>query len=558
MKVFEAIAAEFLNQGITTASTLMSEEIAWLVAELERNHISLLHTRHEATAIGIAHGYAQAAGSIGVAIVGRGPALTNALTPIVNAAKDGVGARLLVIAGDSPVRDPSSAPESSHHKFLSQSALLAAVGVSSVVLSSAESARADFQTACAYARSGGVVVVNLPRNVAAADAGDAGTRVHLVPLTNAPVPDGQAIVAAADLLEESWAVKRPLILAGRGAVAAGALPELERLGDRIGALLATTMPAKSLFRGSPFDIGVFGTLGEPVAQELAAEADLLLVFGAQLSPHTTWNGQGLSRTRVIQFDSRPPAFGRHRPVDIAVCADAKLGAAALEAELAKRGHSALGFRIAGMAERVASLRRKPSFKERSAVGFADTRVLLQRIDAALSQERAVVLDGGHNATFFMAELSVPDAESIFYPHGFGGLEGQAFAMGVALARPERLTIHAGGDGSFMMALNSLDTAVRYGLRMVFIVCNDAGFGAEAHLLEWGGVSGDVARYHNPSLENVARALGADGLTIRSLEDVGRLQARAAHLERPLIVDCLVDPQLKADWWQMWMAVRPDT
>jgi thiamine pyrophosphate-dependent acetolactate synthase large subunit-like protein len=72
----------------------------------------------------------------------------------------------------------------------------------------------------------------------------------------------------------------PAIIAGRGAVLANAGDEPERLGARIGAILATCAPANGLFHGLPYALGISGGFASPFAATLLPQADVVLVFGA--------------------------------------------------------------------------------------------------------------------------------------------------------------------------------------------------------------------------------------------------------------------------------------
>src|SRR5206468_10186498 len=134
--------------------------------------------------------------------------------------------------------------------------------------------------------------------------------------------------AVADLVERA---RRPLVLAGRGAVLAGARRPLEELADRIGALLATSAPAHGLFAGSPWSLGISGGFASPLAQELLPRADLVLAFGASLN-HWTTRRDELIRGRIVQVDVEA-----HRPDALAVLGDAAAAARALAAELERRG-----------------------------------------------------------------------------------------------------------------------------------------------------------------------------------------------------------------------------
>ncbi len=555
MRAFEAVAAALTAAGVKAGFTLMSEDTARLIVELRRGGVEIYSTRHEAAAIGMAHGYARASGSIGLAIVGRGPGLTNALTLLINAAKDGPGTGLLVLAGDTSVRDAAATPPGAGQlKYIDQSALLDAVGVPNLTLRSAATAVADLEVACARAKAGGTVVVNLPVDVAMAEAGTAASAIALPPLPLPSQPAADDVLALADLLEEAWAARRPLILAGRGAVLSGAGPALRLLADRIGALLSTTLLAASLFRDDAYDLGVLGTVERPAATELAPQADVVLAFGASLQPTTTWRGETIRGARVLHVDADPGAFGRNSRADLGVLGDARLVAEALVAELDRRGHRVTGWRTSDIAARIAELRGAQQTDAVQRGVRPHPKVLMRELDRVLPATRALVIETGQCLSFTAGELSVRDPESFYFPHGFGTIGASlGFALGVALARPDRPTVYAGGDGSYVMTAADLDTAVRYRLPVVFIICNDGGFGAEVQMLRVNGVDSDLARYDNPSFAAMALAAGADGITIAALEDVDVLRTRLAVLDGPLVVDCLVDPEAQANWVEFFFA-----
>src|SRR5712671_2411578 len=132
MSINERIAQELKRQGVRAVFTLMSEDTAKLIVEVDRAGIPLYSTRHDSTAVGMADGYARASGEVGVAIVGRGPGLTNSLNPLITAAKASSG--IVVLIGDSPVgfADPERARAARAErvgKHLEQAALLRAADV---------------------------------------------------------------------------------------------------------------------------------------------------------------------------------------------------------------------------------------------------------------------------------------------------------------------------------------------------------------------------------------------------------------------------------------------
>ncbi len=532
--------------GIRVGFALMSEEVAQLMVELGRQGVELFLSRHEAGAVGMADGFGRAAGSPAVAVIGRGPGLTNAMTALTTAARSHTP--LLVLAGAPSADDPHQRDP----KQLGQETLLAAAGIPHVTVTGAESAVSCLRAAHARATRGETVVLNLRMDTLAADIeGESDSEVGPPP-PQVALPDRSAVSLVADLLSETWAASRPVILAGRGAFRAGARRELAELADRTGSLLGTTLMANSMFSGHPFDIGVVGTFSPPDAAELLRNADLVLAFGAALNPFTTYGGALFNKTRIAQFDSDPAAFGRFLEPDIAVLGDARQAAAALLEELATRGHQSNGYRSPAVAERIAAARTGQNFVDRSRPGAIDPRTLMRALDEVLPRERVLVVDPGHHLTFSCTYLTVPGPDHFVFPVDFGAVGSAAsVALGVAIARRESTTVLAIGDGGLMMALADLQTAARYALRLVVVVSNDSGFGAEVHYLQALGLPDELARYKNPSFEQVGRALGFDAATVTTVEEVSQLRGRLDNIVGPVLLDCRVASEVRAEWIEFY-------
>ncbi len=120
-------------------------------------------------------------------------------------------------------------------------------------------------------------------------------------------PDPAAVAAAAALLASS---KRPIVLAGRGAI--GCASAVEHLADSLGALLSTTLQAKGLFDGNPFDIGLAGGYSSDVASALFGEADCVIAIGASLNGWTTKGRSLFPNAKLIVVDADPHVLGTGR------------------------------------------------------------------------------------------------------------------------------------------------------------------------------------------------------------------------------------------------------
>ena len=219
--------------------------------------------------------------------------------------------------------------------------------------------------------------------------------------------------------------------------------------------------------------------------------------------------------------------------------DAALVARMLADELERREDDAVGFRSDSYSEKIEIGTRQPVV-DHGAPGSLDPRVVMQRLDPILPRQKTIIVDSGHHMMFSIEYLSVDRPEDLILPLEFYSIgNATGIALGAAVARPDQLTVYAAGDAGLMMFLGELETAARYGLRLLVLVTNDSGIGAELHLLRQWGLPDDVCLTSTPSFESVGEALGADGVTIRDITDLDALRGRVAALSRPLVVDILV-------------------
>ena len=494
-------------------------------------------SRHETGALCMADGYARVSGRRGVASVHQGPGLTNAITGLTEAAKNRTP--VLLLAADTP-----AAQLRSNFK-IDQDALVESVGAVSERVHSPQTAVADTARAVRTAlRERRAVVLNLPLDVQAADA-------ELTPPPAVPEP---AATVPSDLNPVVLALaraQRPAIIAGRGAVLSGAGPALRALGERLGAVLATTAVGNGLFADDPFALGISGGFSTPVAQRLLAESDVILAFGAALNQWTTRHGALIGAdTTVIQVDHDLEALGAHRPVDVAVLGDARATAEALlalfggsrgSAYEASRRSIALAAEIAG-----GHWRDQPYEESRD---WLDPRSLSIALDDLLPAERTVVVDSGAFMGYPAMYLRVPDAQGFVFPQAFQCV-GLALgnAIGAAVANPGRLTVCAVGDGGLLMSLPDLETLGRLNLDVLVVVYDDAAYGAEVHHFRPMGIPVELAQFPPTDFAALAEAAGCRGVTARSVDDLDAVRAWLDEPDRrPLVLDAKVDPDICAEW-----------
>jgi thiamine pyrophosphate-dependent acetolactate synthase large subunit-like protein len=485
---------------------------------------------HENGAACMADAYGRISGRLAVVSVHQGPGVTNALTGITEAAKSHTP--MVVLAPEATQR--------ASNFYLDLDALASAVGAD-LHRVRRDAAGRDVAEACRAAAEGRTVLIGLPLDVQAQAGGPVGS-----PL---PPPSPLAVPSVVELAQAIAAAQRPVFIAGRGARGAG--KPVASLGVHSGALLAVSAAAKGLFTGEPTDLDVSGGFATPLAAELIASADLVVSWGSTLNMWTTRHGRLIGPDAVVaQVDRDPEAIGRNRTVHIGVCGDVTAVATACAAAVKAREFGRDTWPDLRL-ERLVDERRwnDVPYEDDSTDMAIDPRTLTIRLDELLPADRTVVVDSGNFMGYPSMFLGVPDEAGFCFTQAFQSIGlGLANAIGAALARPDRLTVAAVGDGGFLMAAAELATLARLDRPVVVVVYDDAAYGAEVHHFGPHGHPLDTVRFPDTDLAAIARGYGCDGLTIRTAADLAGVSAwLAGSRERPLVVDAKV-ASARASWW----------
>ncbi|QXJ19481.1 thiamine pyrophosphate-binding protein [Actinomadura graeca] len=562
MIVAEAVGETLARLGAGTVFGVVGSGNFHVTNALVANGARYVAARHEGGAATMADAYARVTGGLGVLSVHQGPGLTNALTGIAEAAKSRTP--LLVLAGEV------AAAEVRSNFRVDQAALAAAVGAVPERIHSPGTALADVARACRTAvAERRTVLLGLPLDVqgaphpdaaaperpsAGADGHPAGYRPRAARVPPLPVPPAGAIARLADALQGAG---RPVFIAGRGARLSRAGEVLARLAGRVGALPATSAVARGLFAGDPFALDVSGGFATPAAAELIGGADLIVAWGCALNAWTTRHGALIGRdTTVVQVDVDAQALGAHRPVDLGLIGDVTETALAVSAELEARGHGATGYRTEEVAARLAREGRwqdVPYEEHPDGEGDdgarIDPRTLTIALDGLLPRERTVAVDSGNFMGYPAMFLDVPDADGLVLTQAFQSIGlGLATAIGAAVARPDRLTVAALGDGGALMAAAELETAARLGLGLLVVVYDDEAYGAEVHHFGPHGHPLDTVTFPPADVAAIGRGFGCAAATVRCRDDLAAVgEWLAGPRDRPMIVDAKITRGRPA-WW----------
>jgi thiamine pyrophosphate-dependent acetolactate synthase large subunit-like protein len=525
------------DAGVKTVFGVVGSGNFQVTNALTENGARFIAARHEGGAAMMADAYARVSGELGVLTVHQGPGLTNALTGLTEAAKSRTP--LLVLAAEAT--QPTS------NFYIDQAALAAAIGMLPDRVTAASTVANDlrraYRTALIERRT---VLLSLPLDVQAQRLDDLPMPPVQVWPRLSPAPETVAQVA--DALTRA---KRPVFLAGRGARKSKA--ELNDLAERSGALLATSAVAKGLFNGDPFNLDVSGGFATPLAAELIGGADLIIAWGCALSMWTTRHGTLISpNAAVIQVDANPGALGVHHPVTLGIPSDVTTAARALIAEFDRRGQRREGYRTPALAKRLTDEGRwrDVPFEPAAEPGRIDPRTLTIALDDLLPAERTVAPDSGNFMGYPAMFLAVPDEDGFVFTQAFQSVGlGLGTALGAAVARPDRLTVAALGDGGALMGASELETAVRLGLNdLLIVVYDDEAYGAEVHHFGPRGDSLANVEFPPADLAAIARGYGYAAATVRTKDDLAPVEAwLASDRDRPMLIDAKVTKG-QPSWW----------
>jgi sulfoacetaldehyde acetyltransferase len=343
----------------------------------------------------------------------------------------------------------------------------------------------------------------------------------------------------------------PVILAGGGVVMSNGVDACVELAELLGAPVVNSYLHNDSFPAShPLACGPLGYHGSKAAMRLIAKADVVLALGSRLGPFGTLPQYGFeywpAGAALVQIDADPRVLGLVKRAAVAVCGDAREAAEALAARLGTRTLAA----AANRDERAAAIRAEQEAwaKELQAwssetdawsVGVAKgssylhPRQVLGELAKAMPRDAMVSTDIGNVCQIANAYLRFERPRSMFGAMMFGNC-GYAFPamIGCKAGAPDRPAIAYVGDGAWGMSFGELLTCVREKIPVTAVVFNNQQWGAEKkNQVDFYSNRFVGVDLENPSWAAVARALGADGVTIEKLGDVGPALRDACAAQR---------------------------
>ncbi|WP_216897270.1 thiamine pyrophosphate-binding protein [Nocardia alni] len=544
MKVYEALAAAFVEEGTTDVFGMMGDANMFWMNALAQRGVRQYEVRHEGSGLGMADGWARAAGRPGVVTTTSGPGVSQLATSMLVASR--ARTPLVAFCGETAWGDQTAA------QYLDQGRFAAAIECGFVHLSRGDLAEEVVQKAFYLARTESrPIMLSAPMDIQQHEYEDNGPYVPSTQLIDRPrlLPDPSRIERARDIVAAS---KHVVIIAGRGARGSDAGEQILRLQKRTGAMLATTLQAKNwLYGDTDYHVGISGLFGSRVAMELLQEADCVIAVGASLNSYTTEHGYLFPEAKYIQIDTAPNlVMGNGAVADCYIQADANTGLAELTASLERESVTIEGFHTQEVRRRLTAPLIDPS-EFRSQPDLLDPREAIVVLDAELPPELDLVLGSGHQTDF--GTMLFQRSREITSNYGMFGAIGQAPLITIgSIVASGRPAFVVEGDASFLMHLSEFETAVRYGIPILVVVMNDQALGAEYHKSRAKGLDVDLAVIPTPELGRVAQSLGGDGATVRTTDELRAALAEYVRQPRPTVIDVRITRDvLSVPYRRLW-------
>jgi len=494
--------------------------------------------RHEQSAAHMADGYARASGKAGVCMATSGPGATNLVTGIANAYMD--SSPIVAITGQVPT------------SLIGRDSFQEAdiVGITTPItkynfqVKHACEIPAVVKTSFYVALNGrpGPVLIDVPKNVQT-ETSEVNFNPQLLvrTRTNNIDPDPILVKKAAEALATA---ERPFILAGGGVRISNAYEELRALSELLSAPVGTSLMGKGCFpEDHPLSLGMVGMHGTVEANKLIQEAEVLLAVGMRFSDRTTSRPDDFCRdARIIHLDIDPSEIEKNKEVNIFIIGDARKTLRGmyelLAGQLVRNADSSL--------ERIKEVKEllTQQISSNGGEGLSPCQVL-KEARKVLPRNAIVTTEVGQNQMWAALYWKTYLPRTFITSGGLGTMGfGFPAALGAKVAKPEAVVVDIAGDGSFLMTENCLATSISENIPVIIIILNNGMLGmvAQWQRMFYKGRYSATRLGRLPDFVELAKAYGARGERVESLDQLSNVLRRAVSSDVTTIIDVPIDPE----------------
>lgn len=511
---------------------------------VRRDVIRHVLMRDERSAVFAADAYARTTGRAGVCDATVGPGATNLVSGLVEARSSSIP--VIAIVADIPRSWEHRRHLGSASQGFEQRDFLAPCVKWFGHVSIPEALDDVVAHAMRVATSNrpGPVVVEIPDDVFSAESTDCRrppVDARFPRLRSAPDPG--AVRAAAQAITRS---RKVLVLLGGGAAISGAGSEARALVERLDVPFVTTISGKGVIEEThPRCAGISGSFGVPLANDLLAEADCVIVAGAKLGQAATLGWEVPRRgATVVHLDVDAEEIGRNA-LSLGLHGDAALGLRALLDALPPEAGRGSDWDLAEITRRATEWwEDAPSYARPRDEDAIKPQDLVRLLGERLGGDDLLVTDASLSSGWAGTRWRTRHpGRRILAPRGVAGLGwGLPAATGAAFGlsdidSPGRVVCLA-GDGGWGYSLTEIETLARFAMPVVSIILNNSVLGWNKHVVQrrYGDqyVSQDFLEV---DYAGAARALGAEAIRVTRLDDIAAaLDVALAVRTKPSVVE----------------------
>ncbi|WJM86320.1 acetolactate synthase large subunit [Dickeya chrysanthemi] len=453
------------QQGITTVTGIPGGAALPLYDALGKSRtIRHVLARHEQGAGFIAQGMARASGKAAVCMASSGPGATNLLTAIADAKLDSIP--LVCITGQVP----SSMIGTDAFQEVDTYGISIPVTKHNYLVRDINELPQVINDAFRLAQSGrpGPVWVDIPKDVQTATI-ELTELPAPVALSPAPAVDTHALNAAAAMINQA---KRPILYLGGGIISAGAHQQAIELAERAG--LPTTMTLMALGAmpvDHPLSLGMLGMHAARYTNLILQQSDLLIVLGARFDDRAIGKAEEFCPdARVVHIDIDPAELGKIRQPHVALHADVAQALDQLLPLVERQPRTE-------WLEQVRTLQRDFPFNMPNVDDPLSHYGLIRAVAEQLDDQAIITTDVGQHQMWVAQAYPLRRSRQWLTSGGFGTMGfGVPAAIGAALAEPQRTVVCFSGDGSLMMNIQEMATAVEENLNVKIVLMNNQSLG----------------------------------------------------------------------------------
>ncbi len=372
----------------------------------------------------------------------------------------------------------------------------------------------------------------------------------------------QSLDEAAELLAGA---EFPVIVSGGGVVMADGVQECIALAERLGAPVVNSYQHNDSFPAShPQWCGPLGYQGSKAGMKLISQADVVIALGTRLGPFGTLPQHGMeywpTNAKIIQVDADHKMLGLVKKISVGICGDARLAAAALGERLEGRELACDATREERAAKIAAEKQEweaelddwtheKDPYSldmieeaEQEEGNWLHPRQVLRELEKAMPEHVMVSTDIGNINSVAHSYLRFEEPRSFFAPMSFGNC-GYALPtiIGAKAAAPERPAVAYAGDGAWAMSMGEVMTAVRHDIPVTAVVFHNRQWGAEKkNQVDFYNRRFVAAELESESFAGIAESMGAEGIVVEKLEEVGPALERAVDMQMNEGKTCVVE------------------